>query len=53
MNTETDGPTFEPVTDMDNDELRSMILGYVGVASRFQLIEMLATCRELFFGEDE
>ena len=40
---------FEPIKEMDDVELRSMVLGYVSAADHMQLVELLSTCRELFF----
>jgi 2,4-dienoyl-CoA reductase-like NADH-dependent reductase (Old Yellow Enzyme family) len=40
---------FEAPTNMDTDDIRDMVVGYVKAADRMKLIEILATCRDLFF----
>jgi len=45
-------PDFEPVEEMDDVELRSMVLGYVSAADRQKLIELLTVCRDLYFDHE-
>ena len=40
---------FEEPTNMDTEDIRDMVVGYVKAADRMKLIEMLSVCRDLYF----
>lgn len=49
VNEDEEDVSFEPIKDMDTEDIRDMIIGYVKASDRMKLVEMLATCRDLFF----
>jgi len=40
---------FEEPNNMDTEDIRDMVVGYVKAADRMKLVELLSVCRDLFF----
>lgn len=40
---------FEEPANMDTEDIRDMVVGYVNAADRMKLVEMLTVCRDLYF----